>query len=356
MSGFLEVETEETIFEVRFSQIQIEITGRCNMRCQHCRGSEQIRQDMPIGQIEKVVSFARLYATEDQEITLSGGEPLLHHNFSEVLRGVRAKGADLVTLTTNGSILKASHLDLIERLAFRGLALSISLDSTDSETHDKFRMRKGAYAKALEALRLASNRRIPGFTYSLRSSVTPERFTELEALVSLARDYGCKRVGFSGIQPVGRAAHRKDMWMSREQKREFLERVQELSRAYPDIGIRVNDPLQCLLNSESDIEVDAEGERTFGGCGASVVTFNVNADGTMTPCAMLDIPMMNIFSLTIGEMTELYRSNRILQSMLTMSINGKCGSCPNKFRCGGCRARALADSGDYLGEDPHCWR
>ena len=26
-----------------------------------------------------------------------------------------------------------------------------------------------------------------------------------------------------------------------------------------------------------------------------------------------------------------------------------------KYQCGGCRARALIQKGDYLEEDPHCW-
>mgnify|MGYP001582520685 FL=1 len=51
----LEVETEDTIYEIEFGQVQIEITGRCNMRCQHCRAANQLKQDMPIEQIVKTV-------------------------------------------------------------------------------------------------------------------------------------------------------------------------------------------------------------------------------------------------------------------------------------------------------------
>ena len=232
----------------------------------------------------------------------------------------------------------------------------MSLDSVNPEIHDEFRMRNGAYAKAMDALRLASSRQIPGFTCSLRSSVTPARFDELEKLVNLARDHGCRRIGFSGVQPVGRALVREDLWMSRNQKHEFLQRVQDLNQKYSDISVGTNDPLQCLLDGDSDVEIETEGERVFGGCGAAAVTFNVNADGTMTPCAMLDIPIMNVFRLSLEEMVERYRTEPIVKNMLTMNLNGKCSSCHRKFRCGGCRARALAHSGDPLGEDPHCWR
>ena len=38
-----------------------------------------------------------------------------------------------------------------------------------------------------------------------------------------------------------------------------------------------------------------------------------------------------------------------------MNFNGKCGKCRNKYQCGGCRVRAMAESSDFLGDDPHCW-
>ena len=111
--------------------------------------------------------------------------------------------------------------------------------------------------------------------------------------------------------------------------------------------------MKCLIRGENDLGQD--GELVFDGCGAGVITFNVNADGTMTPCALLDIPMMKIFPLTIQEMTEKYQKNSIVKNMLTMNLKGKCGNCHMKYQCGGCRARALIQNGEYLGEDPHCW-
>jgi radical SAM protein with 4Fe4S-binding SPASM domain len=35
-------------------------------------------------------------------------------------------------------------------------------------------------------------------------------------------------------------------------------------------------------------------------------------------------------------------------------LKGKCGACEYKSVCGGCRARALAATGDYLNEEPYC--
>jgi MoaA/NifB/PqqE/SkfB family radical SAM enzyme len=36
------------------------------------------------------------------------------------------------------------------------------------------------------------------------------------------------------------------------------------------------------------------------------------------------------------------------------NLKGKCGKCEIK-ECRGCRSLALALTGDYLAEGPHCW-
>lgn len=349
----LEVETDEAIYEIRFGQIQIEITGKCNMRCQHCRASNQVNRDMPIHQIVKILLFARQFSSDDEEIVLSGGEPLMHKQFSEVLREVRANGGRRVTLTTNGSLLTEAHLQIVEQLNFASFAFSVSLDSIDPETHDRFRGHRGSFDKANRTLGLITRSDISGMIPSIRSTIDPSRLGEMEDLVKYAMDSGCKRIGFSAVHPAGRAADRQDLWLSKEQKKKFLYQVYELRDRYRDISVSTSDPLKCLVAGLT--ETKGNNELVFDGCGAAAVTFNVNADGTMTPCALLDIAMMNVFLLTIKEMNESYQKNEVVENMLTLNLKGKCRNCQIKYQCGGCRARALIQNGDYLQEDPHCW-
>lgn len=77
----LEVETDEAIYEIELGPVQLEITGRCNMDCEHCRGSNLDRKDMPLAEITKIMKFVRKFSPSYKEITLSGGEPFLHHDF-----------------------------------------------------------------------------------------------------------------------------------------------------------------------------------------------------------------------------------------------------------------------------------
>jgi len=349
----LEVETDDTIYEIEFGQVQIEITGRCNMSCQHCRAANQHKKDMPIEQIIKIVQFARQFSPDYKEIVISGGEPLMHDDFANVLKQIRNNGGEFITLTTNGSILTPDHLALIRDLNFQRVVLSVSIDSLDPDKHDEFRAHKGAFQKAIDSLHLVAKSHIPKVITSMRSTIQSSQVGEMEKMVNFAKEIGCKRVAFSAIHPAGRAIERSDLWMTKEQKISFLQEVYRLKKIFPNLNVTTNDPLKCLLRGES--EIGKSGEVIFDGCGAAVITFNVNSDGTMTPCALLDIPMMNTFSLSIEEITQYYRENPIVRNMLEMNIKGKCTSCQMKYQCGGCRARALIQNGDYLQEDPHCW-
>jgi MoaA/NifB/PqqE/SkfB family radical SAM enzyme len=354
----LEVETEEAFYETEFRQVQIEITGKCNMNCQHCRASGQPNRDMPIEQIIKIMSFAHQYSSDRRELVISGGEPLMHKDFARILSAVRENGFDFISLTTNGTLLNDDHMRLIEDLAFRRFIVSVSLDDITPCKHDEFRAYEGAFSRAVEALSLVVEKNIPNTIASIRSSLQACQIVDMEDMVKFAQGVGCKRVSFASIHPAGRTIARKDLWMDTDQNRAFLEEVYRLKEHFPDLQITTNDPLQCLIASDNNVgEISPveNSEVIFNGCGAAAITFNVNADGNMTPCAMLDIPMMNIFPLSIEEITDTYRTHPLVRGILARNFKGECFNCSNKYKCGGCRARALVQNEDFFGADPLCW-
>jgi MoaA/NifB/PqqE/SkfB family radical SAM enzyme len=52
---------------------------------------------------------------------------------------------------------------------------------------------------------------------------------------------------------------------------------------------------------------------------------------------------------------QIWDESEILEKLRRKeNLKGKCGSC-GIDDCRGCRSLALALTGDYLGEDPHCW-
>jgi radical SAM protein with 4Fe4S-binding SPASM domain len=77
----------------------------------------------------------------------------------------------------------------------------------------------------------------------------------------------------------------------------------------------------------------------------------VMPNGDVLPCRRFPISIGNLLTdslNTIWEKSELLEKLRKQEN-----LKGKCRRCEIK-ECRGCRSLALALTGDYLGEDPHC--
>ena len=60
-------------------------------------------------------------------------------------------------------------------------------------------------------------------------------------------------------------------------------------------------------------------------------------------------------SVRQSSLVEVYRESPLFKSIRDPNLlQGRCGICEYRVLCGGCRARALGGSRNYLGEEPFC--
>ena len=97
---------------------------RCNLSCTYCNEYDTFSPPVPLQtMLARVGELGRL---RTGIITLSGGEPLLHPELDEIIRGIR-RHATLAGMITNGYLLTAER---IARLNDAGLDyLQISIDN-----------------------------------------------------------------------------------------------------------------------------------------------------------------------------------------------------------------------------------
>ncbi len=97
---------------------------RCNLSCTYCNEYDDFSKPVPVDtMLHRIELLGKL---KTGVITLSGGEPLLHPELDEIIRGIR-RNATLAGLITNGYLLTA---DRIRRLNDAGLDyLQISIDN-----------------------------------------------------------------------------------------------------------------------------------------------------------------------------------------------------------------------------------
>jgi hopanoid biosynthesis associated radical SAM protein HpnH len=153
--------------------LMLEPLFRCNLSCTGC-GKIQY----PTSLLKKQLSAAECLAASDEcgapVVSIAGGEPLLHPQVTEIVRGLRDRGR-FVYLCTNALLLE-QKLDEFEpdtRLSF-----SVHMDGPRPE-HDRSVCREGVYDKAVAAIREAVHR---GFRVTTNTTLfdgaDPERMRQ----------------------------------------------------------------------------------------------------------------------------------------------------------------------------------
>ncbi|MCI0466857.1 MAG: adenosyl-hopene transferase HpnH [Beijerinckiaceae bacterium] len=132
--------------------LMLEPLFRCNLACAGCG-----KIDYPDKILNQRLPLAACLEAIDEcgapVVVIAGGEPLLHRELPDIVRGAIAR-RKFVTVCTN-ALLLAKNLD---RFApSRYFNWSIHLDG-DAEMHDRSVCQIGVYERALEALKLAKER------------------------------------------------------------------------------------------------------------------------------------------------------------------------------------------------------
>ncbi len=171
-----------SIAQVKFSGKQIPvflswpITHRCNYACLYCGRPDQSGVELPTKRaLEIVDEFAELGT---QFVFLSGGEPLVRSDLSEIISRFRQHRV-FVCLTTNGSLYLARKKEI-----GRVNMLKLSLDGPE-EIHDSFRA-KGSFAEVKAVLEDAQK---DGIQVMLNPVISTATLPHLETLLSIAEEY-----------------------------------------------------------------------------------------------------------------------------------------------------------------------
>jgi hopanoid biosynthesis associated radical SAM protein HpnH len=132
--------------------LMLEPLFRCNLACAGCG-----KIDYPDKILNQRLPLADCLAAIDEcgapVVVIAGGEPLLHKELPEIVKGALAR-RKFVTVCTN-ALLVAKNIG--HYTPSRYFNWSIHLDG-DAETHDLSVCQAGVYERAIEALKLAKSR------------------------------------------------------------------------------------------------------------------------------------------------------------------------------------------------------
>ena len=140
--------------------LRISVIDRCNFRCPYCMPEEEYSKHYSFLKqndwltFDEIIRLARLFVRLGvRKIRLTGGEPLLRPNLSELVRELnKIDGIDDLALTTNGSLL-SEHAKILKEAGLK--RLTVSLDTLDARVFKYMSGQKGDVKTALEGMKAA---------------------------------------------------------------------------------------------------------------------------------------------------------------------------------------------------------
>jgi len=130
--------------------VGLELTTGCNLRCVHCwQGEKAHPKTLKLDEVKIIIK--RLVELGVASLRITGGEPMIHPNFWEIMDEATHGGLSIV-LRTNGTLIDEV---VAQRLhGYPIIFTELSIDGFTSQDHDSFRRKEGSLQKTFLALDL----------------------------------------------------------------------------------------------------------------------------------------------------------------------------------------------------------
>lgn len=342
----------------RLAAVDWSVTGRCNLRCRHCFMESPSGKygSLPTGAMVRLIEqFERANVLE---VTLTGGEPFLRRDLVDLIVILAEKRIWLSQIYTNGLLIRRHHLDAIRAAGFIP-AFQVSFDGVG--THDAMRGVRGVEGPTVDAMRLLIRE---GFPVVAATSIDVSSAGRLLETYALMRELGVAAWRVSLPQAIGRWRGSVTGLTLRQAATACLPiKARWVADGRP-FDLQLAGFFRGTTRSASEDAADAA-RLTFGlddyDCRAVQSRANLLPDATLIPCpgyvdAGVEADMPNL--LAGPELSQAWTDPAIrrytdLRVRDVAARNPDCSTCEQLHECGtGCRAAALAETGDAFARDP----
>ncbi len=329
------------------------LTTSCNLRCRHCWVAPSFSPGKPVPGEYLDVGLLRRAVAEGKalglrSVKLTGGEPLLHPRFVEIVDFLSAEGLE-VLMETNGTLLNdnlARYLREHTRLTF----ISVSLDGATAEVHDAFRGVEGSFESALRGLEVlvSSGHRPQVIMCPHRGNVH-----QIEAMVELAGRMGAGSVKFNPVARSGRG-------IVMHERGEALDVGEVLELAHWIRGpLQRRSPIPLTLGTPPALYTVGELLGRNGGLCQIHHILGILGNGELALCGIgRTVPELCFGNLREVSVAAVWREHPVLQELrreLSGPFPDLCGRCLHAGHClTYCPAQNFLDSGRLISPSSLC--
>jgi len=319
----------------------LELTARCNLNCTHCyinlpagdreARSEELTREEINRIVDEAVSLGALWCL------ISGGEPLLRGDFSDIYLDLKKKGL-LVSVFTNAVLINQDHIELFRRYPPRDIEVSVY--GVTAETYERVTRKRGSFDAFIRGLDLLLENRIKVRfkAMALRSNVH-----EIPRIADFCRE---KTKDFFRFDPFLHLRYDGDQIRNEEIKSERLTpaEVVDLERSDPERLQALSDECEKIVDPAGSGELC---NHLFH-CGAGRNSFTLSWNGGLHLCSSLRHPDC-IYDLRRGNLRQAWEE--FIPGVLNMRSGKKvfletCRGCPLINICMWCPATAHLETGE----------
>lgn len=357
-----------------------ETTQACDLACLHCRANAVTKphpMSLTTEEGEKLLRDVADFGKPYPLLVLTGGDPFKRPDLEHLIAYARGLGLHVGVSPSATPLLTPESLG---RIAAAGAqTVSLSLDASQPEPHDRFRGVGGSYQRTIEACDWAQQ---AGLKLQINSTLSRHNLHDLVDLAALVYRMRVMTWSVFLLVPTGRGESLDALTADEiEAIMHFLadvseciplktteghhyKRVVAMRSVLHELGLSPENALelsplyhelrrQWSHRREADgIVPRAAGRRQPMHINSGQGFVFVNHLGHVFPSGFLPISAGN---LRRDSLVDIYRESPLFQALREpANLGGRCGSCEFRELCGGSRSRAFALSGDPLAEDPSC--
>jgi len=304
-----------------------ELTFRCNLRCVHCYASHGHTGTPDLQELSTIEIKSLLDEFADHGclwILLTGGEPLMRRDFSDIYLHVKRKGM-IPTLFTNGTTITERSADMLAE--YKPLNIEITLYGYTQDTYERVTGVPGSHARCMRGIELLLERDLPLGLKTMLINLNKHELQQMQEFAdTLNLDFRFDPIVSPGIVEHDRPlSYRLDPEEVLQFEKDDPERVVEWRKQMPVL-------LDMPKNS-----------RLIYNCTAGRDTFHIDPYGKMSICLM---SRSERYDLRAGSFSEGW-NEFIPEFRARESSRGYvCASCDIRNACTSCPAVAELECGD----------
>jgi radical SAM protein with 4Fe4S-binding SPASM domain len=305
------------------AHVSIELTYKCNFYCKHCYNNCGFERDVYLNKDEffKLADDLRDHGVVTVELT--GGEPLMHPDFSSIIKYC-LDHFNMVGVITNGYFLTEEILDNLIQYRDK-LIFQVGLHG-ESEYMEWFCGLKGAFDNAKRAIKLLNERR---FLFKITMIITPMNIFQIYRTVKLARslvdDFNpwC-HISMSPIVELGRGKS-PDLLLAPEHNNLLIKTLERVDNEFGNFVSKIPEHYYEYKN-----------------CGAGCRSLSITPNGDVKLCVMADENLISWGNISRDGLTTILSGDLSLFFNSIDAPNSEiCGECENAVFCGFCLTRGI---------------